>query len=83
VHVSWMSWWKHSARVSGNWAGVSVLVGEGLEVHGLGRVHFLAESEQVERGIGADFIFHALREKETISECACYEKLCVVQVDLF
>lgn len=38
---------------------VAVLVGEGLEVHGLVGVHFFPEAEQVEGGVRADLILHA------------------------
>jgi hypothetical protein len=46
--------------VSG-WSSVAVLMGERLEVHGLGWVHLFAESEQVEGGVGTNFVFHALK----------------------
>ena len=45
--------WSHSA-------GVSVSrVREGLELHSLAGVHFLAESKKVEGGVRADLILHA------------------------
>lgn len=78
VHVARMSGREHGAGMAGNGSGVSVLVREGLEVHGLRRIHFLAEAEQVERGIGADFIFHALRmrlrEENAISTCHWWDR---------
>lgn len=45
--------WSHSARVS-----VS-RVREGLKLHSLAGVHFLAESKKVEGGVRADLILHA------------------------
>lgn len=40
--------------------GHSVAVREGLEVEpGLGGIHLLSEAQQVERGVGADFVFHS------------------------
>lgn len=59
MHVSRMTGGQHSASMSGN-RSVSILMREGLEVHGLGGIHFLTETEQMERGIGADLVFHAL-----------------------
>jgi len=67
VHMSRMTRWQHGTSMSG-YRGVSILMWEGLEVHGLGGIHFLTEAEQMERSIGADFIFHALREKISISK---------------
>lgn len=73
MHVSRMSGGQHGTSVSGNWS-VSILMGEGLEVHGLGGIHFLAETEQMESSIGADFVFHALWENTSISiiSTLCY-----------
>lgn len=45
--------WSHGAGVSV--AGVR----EGLELHSLAGVHFLAESEKVESRVRADLILHA------------------------
>lgn len=66
VHMSGMTRWQHGTGMSG-YGRVSILMREGLEVHGLGWIHFLAEAEQMERSIGADLIFHALREESSIS----------------
>lgn len=38
---------------------VTVLMGERLEVHRFGGVHFFAEAKQMESGVRADFVFHA------------------------
>lgn len=45
---------------------VAILVGERLEVEGSrfgGRVHFLAETQQVESGVGADLILHTWEKR--------------------
>lgn len=59
MNVARMTGGQHSASVSGN-RSVSILMREGLEVHGLGGIHFLTEAKQMERGIGADLVFHTL-----------------------
>lgn len=48
-------------RVDGRWpkcTAVSILMRESLKLHGLGRIHFFSESEQVECGVGADILIH-------------------------
>lgn len=57
MHWAWPSW-THGARMS--WSSVTVLVREGLEVDGLSGVHFLAEAQQMEGGVGTDLVLHAL-----------------------
>lgn len=57
------SYWSHGAGMSRtDGATVAILVRERLEVHCLAGVHFLAETEQMEGCVGADFIFHACVE---------------------
>lgn len=54
--VSRMSYrWSHGARMAVSW------MGEGLELHSLARIHFLTESQKMERSIRADLILHACK----------------------
>lgn len=54
--VSRMSYrWSHGARVAVSW------MREGLELHSLARIHFLAESQQMESSVRADLILHTCK----------------------
>lgn len=53
--------WSDRSHCSGM-AGstVAILMRERLEIHGFCRIHFFAKTKQMESGIRANFVFHAL-----------------------
>lgn len=53
VHLMWSI---HPRRSH----GACMRMREGLELHRLGRIHFLTEAQQMEGGVWANFIIHAL-----------------------